>query len=378
MNSIDIMVIGGGISGAATALGLTQHTNGSTKVMLLDEHLPSQRLSRGNFGLTWFMCKGADNPTYAVWCRMATRQWPDFARELENQTGYAVELEWNGGAVHAFGDDEWASLAKSVESIGEACKKIDLDYPVKMLDRRQTQELVPDMTLGEEVSGAMYTSEQGHINPLKLLAAVRAAYIKNGGHFQGGTAASGITPLKNGRYKVETSAGDYECAKVVVAAGHGCARLLQPLGEIPTIYPQRGQIMVTDRRPRRLTVPFLSVRQTPDGTYLIGLSTENTAMDTGVTPQAMKNQASNAIRLFPELAKLNWVRAWGAIRAMTPDGAPIYSQVGGHENLYMIAQHSGVSLAPLMASNVAPWILDTPSAEGQELITHFSNGRFHV
>ena len=82
--SADVIIIGGGISGAATALGLVE--GGAGKVVVFDEQLPSQRLSRGNFGLTWFMCKGANNPVYAKWCRMATQEWPAFARKLEEET----------------------------------------------------------------------------------------------------------------------------------------------------------------------------------------------------------------------------------------------------------------------------------------------------
>ena len=104
VTSADVIIIGGGISGAATGLGLVEE--GAPKVLIFDEQLPAQRLSRGNFGLTWFMCKGANNPVYAKWCRMATEQWPQFARKLEQETGYDIELEWTGGRNQAFGDGQ--------------------------------------------------------------------------------------------------------------------------------------------------------------------------------------------------------------------------------------------------------------------------------
>jgi len=112
-----------------------------------------------------------------------------------------------------------------------------------------------------------------------------------------------------------------------------------------------------------------------DGTFMIGLSTEDTAHDAHVTVEAMKNQASNAIKLFPELGKLNWVRGWGAIRVMTPDGGPIYDRLPDHKNIYILAGHSAVTLAPAISHHIASWILgknETPQ------ISHFSNGRFNV
>jgi glycine/D-amino acid oxidase-like deaminating enzyme len=60
---------------------------------------------------------------------------------------------------------------------------------------------------------------------------------------------------------------------------------------------------------------------------------------------------------------------------MTPDGAPIYSKVPGHENITVVALHSAVTLAPLAATVVAPWILGISE---HELIANFKNGRFNV
>lgn len=374
MKSADIIVIGGGMSGAATALGLVKE--GAGKVFLFDEQLPSQRLSRGNFGLTWFMCKGANHPVYAKWCRMAAKAWPDFAAYLMEETGYDVELSWTGGAVHAFGDEEFEAHARSVESIRAVCESVGLDYPVTMLDRSEFANLVPKMRLGEDVSGAMYTPEQGHVNPLKLLTALRAAFQKKGGLFIGGATVGKIIPGTGQKKGIEihTVKEKYRCEKLVIAAGHGSTRLVRSLGEKLHIYPSRGQLMVTERQQPMLPVPILCVRQTSDGTFLIGLSTEDTAMDTRTTAEAMKDQAANAIRLFPQLAKMNWLRAWGAIRVMTPDGAPIYSRVEGHDDIFVLALHSAVSLAPMKLDAIAPWILGKAKPE---LIPHFRNGRFN-
>jgi glycine/D-amino acid oxidase-like deaminating enzyme len=373
VNTADIIVIGGGLSGSAIALGLMRE--GAGNVMLFDEQLATQRLSRANFGLTWFMCKGAGHPPYAKWCRMACQQWPDFAARLEQETGYDIELEWTGGAVHAFGESELNAQQQSIETLKAVCAQAGLDYPVTMLNREEFSDLIPEISLGPDVSGAMYSPEQGHVNPLKLLASMRCAFQQQGGTFIGGQSVSAVCPDSKGLVTVKTSRGDYQCEKLVVAAGHGAKRLLAPLGEKLNVYPQRGQVMVTQRCQRVLTIPLLSVRQTPDGTFMIGFSNEDEALDTRVTINAMKSQAGHAIRLFPMLAKVNWVRAWSAIRVLTPDGLPTYSRIPGHEQITVVALHSAVSLAPLAANVVAPWIL---GVREHELIPHFSNGRFNV
>jgi len=373
VTSADVIVIGGGISGAATALGLLKA--GAGKVLIFDEQLPAQRLSRGNFGLTWFMCKGANNPVYAKWCRMAIEQWQDFAELLREDTGYDIELEWTGGGIHAFGEEQYDAHAKSIEVLKKVCAEVGLDYPVRMLSRDEFVDMVPGLDVGEDLSGVMYTSEQGHVNPLLLLAAVRSAFQKKGDEYLAGHSVRQIIPQDRGSIQVKTSQGDYICKRLVVAAGHGTNKLIAPLGEKVNIYPQRGQLMVSERYKRVLDIPILCCRQTPDGTFIIGLSTEDTGLDDSVTISAMKNQAANAIRLFPTLKKLNWVRSWGAIRVMTPDGAPIYTKLANHPDITVIAMHSAVSLAPLKISEVAPWIMEQKEPE---LIKHFSNERFNV
>ncbi len=373
MNKADIIVVGGGMMGASTALGLVRE--GAGKVLMFDEQLPTQRLSRGNFGLTWFMCKGANNPVYARWSRMATMMWPEFAAKLKEESGYDVELEWNGGALHAIGDEQFQAYDDSVDNLKKVCSEDGLDYPVRMVDRAEFASMIPGMKLGKEVTGAMYSPEQGHVNPLTLLAALRGAFLKKGGVYFGGLSVSQIEPNGDGTIRVKTSKGDYQCDKLVIAAGHGSSRLTASLGQKLNISPLRGQLMVSERTKRVLTFPILIVRQTMDGTFMIGLSTEDTAHDAKVTVEAMKSQASNAIKLFPELAKINWVRGWGAIRVMTPDGGPIYDRLSEHKNIYVLAGHSAVTLAPLKTKHIASWILEKDEIPQ---ISQFSNGRFNV
>jgi len=373
VEKVGVIIIGGGIAGAATALGMIRA--GADSIVMLDEQLPTQRLSRGNFGLTWFMPKGANNPVYAHWCRMATMQWPEFAAKLEEESGYDIELEWNGGAMHAIGEEQFDAYAQSVEKLKAVCSEVGLDYPARMVDRDEFASMIPGMRLGEDVSGAMYSPEQGHVNPLLLLGAMRHAFQKKGGIYHGGTTVSKIDPKGNGMIELTTSNGTMVCEKLIVAAGHGSTRLLSELGVHLKIYPQRGQLIVTERVKKVLHFPILAVRQTMDGTFMIGLSTEDTAHDVQVTVEAMNSQARNAIRLFPDLANLNWVRGWGAVRVMTPDGGPIYEQLAEHTNIFIVAGHSAVSLTPVMENQISQWILGTEEAPQ---ISHFSNGRFNV
>jgi len=66
--------------------------------------------------------------------------------------------------------------------------------------------------------------------------------------------------------------------------------------------------------------------------------------------------ANRAVRMFPKLAALNVVRAWSGIRVMTRDGFPIYDQSESHPGAFVVCCHSGVTLAPNHAFDIAPMI----------------------
>ncbi len=80
----DFAVIGGGMVGAALAYGLARQ---GAEVVLLDEGDSAFRAARGNFGLIWVQGKGVDMPAYANWTRRSADLWPEFAAELESETG---------------------------------------------------------------------------------------------------------------------------------------------------------------------------------------------------------------------------------------------------------------------------------------------------
>ena len=87
----------------------------------------------------------------------------------------------------------------------------------------------------------------------------------------------------------------------------------------------------------------------------------------------MAGLARHAVTVFPALADVRVVRAWGALRVMTPDGYPVYARSPEHPGACLVTCHSGVTLAPLHASILADWIDDTANAPDLEA---FDENRF--
>jgi glycine/D-amino acid oxidase-like deaminating enzyme len=122
------------------------------------------------------------------------------------------------------------------------------------------------------------------------------------------------------------------------------------------VRPQRGQLIVTERIAPFLHYPVQCVRQTDEGGVMIGDSQEEAGADPTVTSPVISVMADRAARMFPQLASLNVVRTWAALRVMTRDGFPIYEQSESCPGAFAAVCHSGVTLAAAHALFLAPHI----------------------
>jgi glycine/D-amino acid oxidase-like deaminating enzyme len=165
-------------------------------------------------------------------------------------------------------------------------------------------------------------------------------------------------------FLVRTLNGDFSASKVVVAAGHGVARLAAMVGLNVPIRPQRGQLLVTERMQQILPVPMSGVRQNDEGTVMLGVSNEDVGFDDSTTIEQMQRIARLAIEKFPALRYLRLNRTWGALRVLTPDGYPVYAESRTQPGAYALACHSAVTLSAINARHVARWISDGTEPEG--------------
>lgn len=347
MKTSELIVVGGGLVGAALAYGAARL---GAAVTLLDEGDDAFRASRGNFGLVWVQGKGDGMAPYARWTLRSAGEWPRLAAALLEETGVDVQLRQPGGFHFCFSDDEMRSRQERLQRI-----RGDLggDYPYRMLDRPALARMLPGV--GPEVTGASFGGFDGHVNPLKLLRALHAACRDRGVRIHGGARVANIA--RNGAgYEVQAGDSRHLAARVVLAAGLGNRALAAQVGLHAPVEPNRGQVLIGERVARFLDYPTTYVRQTDEGTVQLGDSMEDVGFDDGTTVEVLSAIARRAVRSFPALQNLRLVRAWGALRVMTPDGYPIYQESAECPGVFVVTCHSGVTLAANHAFAVAPWI----------------------
>jgi glycine/D-amino acid oxidase-like deaminating enzyme len=343
----DCAVIGGGLVGAALAWGLAR---AGVRVAVLDEGDVAFRAARGNFALIWVQGKGLGLPPYARWTARSAAAWQEFAHLLRAQTGIDVGYRRPGGLHLLLSAQEWERRAWLLR---ELAAQADGSDGTEMIERARLARLLPG--IGPEVVGASFDPRDGHCNSLRLLRALHAGAQQLGAIYLADHAVERIEPAA-GAFGLTTRHGDVRARRVVLAAGLGNARLAPMVGLAAPVRPQRGQLLVTERCAPFLPYPISTIRQTDEGGVLLGDSQEEVGCDDRVGLRVIAAIAARAVRMLPQLARLNVVRAWAALRVLTPDGFPIYEQSARCPGAFLVTCHSGVTLAAIHALTLAPAI----------------------
>jgi glycine/D-amino acid oxidase-like deaminating enzyme len=159
-----------------------------------------------------------------------------------------------------------------------------------------------------------------------------------------------------GEFRLKSPKGEIRAGKIVLAAGNANQTLAPMVGLEAPMGPTRGQIVVTERTVPFLPHPLTTVRQTDEGTVMIGDSKEDLLDDTVLNLPISSVMADRAQRMFPMLGRLNVVRSWSGIRVMPKDGFPIYEQSETCPGAFVACCHSGVTLASNHAFEIAPMV----------------------
>jgi glycine/D-amino acid oxidase-like deaminating enzyme len=363
----DIVVVGGGLVGASLAYGFARE---GARVCVCDEGDVAYRASRGNFALVWVQSKGLGMSGYAAWSKASADRWPGFAAALRDDTDIDVALAQPGGFTLCLSD---AELQRRVDGMMRLHNQPDMTpYPYEILSHEETKRRLP--AIGRDVAGAIYSPVDGHVNSLRLFRALHAAMTRHGVDYRPMHPVDSVAADGAG-FRVAGAWGTIAAPRVVLAAGLDNARLAPSLGLRAPVRPQRGQIIVTEKVAPFLDHPTMTVRQTDEGGVMIGDSLEETGFDLATGSPIMASMTERAVRMFPLLADVNVVRAWSALRVMSPDGFPIYEQSAVHPGAFLATCHSGVTLAANHALRVAP---DMLGGGLPPEVADFSSRRFDV
>lgn len=162
---------------------------------------------------------------------------------------------------------------------------------------------------------------------------------------------------------VRTDTGRHEAEVFLDAAGPWSAELSARLGVFLGIHPRRGEVLVTTPLPPTVFHKVYDadyvdavgsgdgtlqtsavVESTAAGTVLIGSSRRRVGFDDRLRPEVLSAVAAKAVRLFPALARVPAMRAYGGFRPYVTDHLPVIGPDPRLPGLWHATGHEGAGI----------------------------------
>ena len=349
----DVIIIGGGLLGCATAYQLAKRKAG--KVLLLDANeIASQASSRAACLLTRARTKPA--------LMEMVQETYDCIDEIERLLGESLELQQCGSVTISSSD---ASL-KELEALEEAAVRFGI--PNERIDRRRLKELLPWMEVSA-VEEALYMPTDAFIDCALLCSGYARAARSLGAELRPNTKVKAIVAVGDKATGVELADGEKVPASVVVnAAGSWANLLMRPLGVGLPFTPVRSHFWITGTNPGRFPAnhPFTVI---PDaraftrsdvGALIIGLrESECQAFNPDTLTDKLEDFDFNKAaewkvldecapllqRYLPDIETLGVAHYVAGPSCYVPDAKFIIGQVRPYEGLYAVAGCCGGGVA---------------------------------
>jgi len=347
----DVVVIGGGVIGAACAYYCAE---AGLRVTVVERGSPG--------GGTTSACEGnillsdkEPGPELEL-ALLSSRLWGALA---DRRGAQAFEYQAKGGVVVATTEVSAAGLAKL--TVGQRASGVDaVDVSAEEL-----RELEPNVT-SAAVGGAFYPQDS-QVQPMLSTARLLRLVREKGGRVLTATAVTGFLRGADGAVlgvRTNSAAVPEVRGKCTVnASGTWSGEIAELAGAPIPILPRKGFILVTEPLPRVVrhkvyTAEYVAnvassdegletsvvVEGTQAGTVLIGASRERVGFDRSFSLSVVRKLAAQALEVFPFLEHVSLMRTYLGFRPYCPDHLPIIGPDPRVPGLFHATGHEGAGI----------------------------------
>ncbi len=369
----DVVVIGGGSHGLATAYYLAKN-HGITDVCVLEK--------------SYIGSGAAGRNTTIIRANYRTPEGAEFYKEsVRLYEGLAVDLDFN----LLFSQQGHLTLAHSDRGMITATERAEVNQLLGIDSRviypDEIARLCPEMDLSQDVTwpvmGALYHPRGGIIRHDAVVWGYARGADRGGAEIHPYTEVVGIE-RSNGRVTgVETTRGRVK-TDMVVSATAGWSTLLGDMAGVPLpITTHILQAFVTEPVKPFLDVIIVSsqmhvyISQTDRGEFLIGAEIEPYTTYSGkATFPFLEYSARHTLELFPQLEHVKVLRQWTGLCDLSPDYSPILGKTDVEGFLVSTGWGTyGFKAAPIVGTTLAELIA---SGQTPSLIAPFALERFYT
>jgi D-amino-acid dehydrogenase len=371
---VDVIVVGGGIVGMATAYHLV---SAGARTLLIDRADPGRATDAGA-GILSPETNSRDPDAWFHLAVAAVGYYPTLIEHLQADQGGDTGYARCGQIVLAISEDEFALFDRARNLILSRQEQRGLPSMNDLyeISGTEAQELCPVLA---PVYGAIYYRNAARVDGRLLTQALRQAAVQRGLTIQAG-AVDRLVIEHNTVTGVVVAGATLSADAVVIAGGAWSAAFGAQLGvEIP-LAPQRGQIIhLSLPGVDTASWPMLSAFHGhylvpwPDSRVVVGATRETgSGFYPGTTVSGIQDVLGEALRVAPGLAQAEIRDIRVGLRPLTSDTMPVLGSVPGIEHAWLATGHgpTGLTLGPYSGKLIAEAVL------GQAMSTDIS--AFHI
>jgi glycine/D-amino acid oxidase-like deaminating enzyme len=352
--SPDVIVIGAGMVGTMTALGLAE---AGQQVVLVESEFPGSGSTGAAMGHIVAM---DDSPAQLSLCGYSRRRWSQLAMSLPPNAEHD-----RCGTLWIAADEEELEAARA-----RVRQYVPHGIAADVVDARALYRLEPQLRAG--LAGGLLVPEDAVCYPPVVARIVTERAARARATIRLYERVSGLTSdgvkLADGTV---LSAG-----AVVVAAGVSSPDLVPGL----PIVPRKGHLVITERVPGLVhhqlvelgymksahtfgaaSIAF-NVQPRRTGQVLVGSSRELVGFDRTINHQLLGAMLTRAAEFVPALAGVRATRSWTGFRPATADKLPLIGRWPARSHLWIAAGHEGlgITMATGTADIIVAGILGSP------------------
>jgi sarcosine oxidase subunit beta len=369
----DVVVVGGGSHGLATAYYLAKH-HGIKDVCILEKSYIGSGASGRN---TTIIRANYRTPEGAEFYGASVRLYERLSAKL----GFNLMFSQRGHLTLAHSDRALVTMQERAE-----VNKL-LGVNSSVVDPAEIKALCPELDVSERptwpIMGALYHPPGGIIRHDAVVWAFARAADQLGVEIHPYTEVTGFERANGRITAVETNRGRVECGQVVSATAGWSTLVADMAGLRLPITTHILQAFVTEPLKPFLDVIIVSsqlhvyVSQTDRGEFLIGAEIEPYTTYRGIgTLSFLEISARHTIELFPQLERTKVLRTWTGLCDLSPDYSPILGRTEV-ENLHVSAGWGtyGFKAAPIVGVTLAELVA---TGKTPDLIAPFALERFYT
>lgn len=370
----DVVIIGGGIIGAACAEALSKE---GLQVFLVERSgLASGTSSACQGGTTFDLFAGEYELQLSIEANKAYQELSETNRNIDYE---------RTGSIFTVEPDQEYEVKLRIEHLKSK------GLAIEWLERASLGEIEP--AVSHHIIGAVLAEDTGVFTPMRAVAELVNLAIRRGTQVWTDAEVIGIEKTGGKVTAVNTGNGRIATDCIIIAAGPWSRQVSELIGLDIPVWPQKGHIIVTEAVPGLIhhfilgagyhtsvdmpnhvkfgneapqnMAPQIAAALHPlqNGRILIGSSREFSGYSREVNRKRLAQIADQACQLIPDLRGVRVIRTYAGLRPWTPDGRPLIGFTRRIRGVLYATGHGGEGnrLALVTGRIVADLITGRPS-----------------